>query len=117
MCNLMIKIDYIIEKNLIFFLGMARPSRPARRAESLRGGRNNTGYSAHYAESPVIPDDAEVVTGAPPPRTSRRSIHSRSSTLPRGGDVVRSPSRHSRPGSRPGTQVNKGHNRYLPSLL
>jgi len=83
---------------------MARPSRPARRAESLRGGMNNTGYSAHYAESPVIPNDGE---GAPPPRTSRRSIHSRSSTLPRGGDVIRSPSRHSRPGSRPGTQMSK----------
>ncbi len=66
-------------------------------------GLNNTGYSAHYAESPVIPDTGGVDDNGPhPPRASRRSIHSRSSTLPRGGDVVRSPSRH----SRPGTQVS-----------
>eukprot|EP00088_Acartia_fossae_P028214 TRINITY_DN2900_c0_g1_i2.p2 TRINITY_DN2900_c0_g1~~TRINITY_DN2900_c0_g1_i2.p2 ORF type:complete len:346 (-),score=68.21 TRINITY_DN2900_c0_g1_i2:2149-3186(-) len=83
---------------------MARPSRPARRAESVRG-LNNTGYSAHYAESPVIPDGGSGgdAGGPPPPRASRRSIHSRSSTLPRGGDVIRSPSRH----SRPGTQMSK----------
>ena len=31
-----------------------RPARPARRAASTRG-LNNHGYSAHYAESPVIP--------------------------------------------------------------
>jgi len=89
---------------------MARPSRPARRAESIRG-LNNTGYSAHYAESPVIPDDGAGGGDAQPPRAARRSIHSRSSTLPRGGDVIRSPSRHSRPGSRPGsrpaTQMSK----------
>lgn len=67
-------------------------------------GLNNTGYSAHYAESPVIPDTGGGDDDGPaPPRASRRSIHSRSSTLPRGGDVVRSPSRH----SRPGTQMSK----------
>jgi len=70
-----------------------RPSRPARRSESTRG-LTNTGYSAHYAESPVIKQDG--------PRASRRSTHSRSSTLPR-SEVYRSPSRH----SRPGTQLSK----------
>ena len=99
-------ILFIAEKKRGDGKKMARPSRPARRAESVRG-LNNTGYSAHYAESPVIPDGGgsggDAGGGPPPPRASRRSIHSRSSTLPRGGDVIRSPSRH----SRPGTQVFK----------
>ena len=67
-----------------------RPSRPARRAESVRAP-SNQGYSAHYAESPVIRQD--------PPRASRRrSVNSRSSTLPR-SEALRSPSRHSRAGN------------------
>lgn len=70
-----------------------RPSRPARRSESTRALANQ-GYSAHYAESPVIRQEGT--------RTSRRSVHSRSSTLPR-SDALRSPSRH----SRPGTQLSK----------
>ena len=77
-------------------------------------GLNNTGYSAHYAESPVIPDTGGGEDDGPaPPRASRRSIHSRSSTLPRGGDVVRSPSRH----SRPGTQVSSSYLLFLEKIV
>ena len=69
-----------------------RPSRPARRVESQRG-LNNPGYSAHYAESPVITTENQ-------PRTlPRRSAHSRNSTLPR-SEAVRSASRSSRLGMR-----------------
>lgn len=66
-----------------------RPARPARRVESRRSSRGtvNPGYSAHYAESPVIAHDGT--------RQSRRGGgQSRSSTLPRSD--YRSPSRHSR---------------------
>lgn len=74
-----------------------RPARPARRAQSTRG-LNNQGYSAHYAESPVIRQDG--------PRASRRSAHSRSSTLPR-SEVYRSPSRHSRAGPQVTSKVTR----------
>ena len=84
-----------------------RPSRPTRRAESQRYGERHTvaGYSAHYAESPVISDEAG------PPRTLPRSksaaSRSRNSTLPR-PDVSRSASRASRPGpGPPGTTLSK----------
>lgn len=82
-----------------------RPSRPTRRAESQRYGERHTvaGYSAHYAESPVINDEVG------PPRTLPRSksaaSRSRNSTLPR-PDVSRSASRASRPGQ-PGTTLSK----------
>jgi len=75
--------------------GEGRPSRPARRAESTRA-LSNQGYSAHYAESPVV----RTHDG---PRASRRSAHSRSSTLPR-SEAYRSLSRHSRPA---GSQINQ----------
>ncbi len=68
-----------------------RPSRPARRAESQR--TLNQGYSAHYAESPVIRQGGE--------RASRRPGPSRSSTLPR-SEAYRSPSRHSRTAAQQG---------------
>ena len=55
-----------------------RPSRPARRVESLRGGANNAGYSAHgatnagysahYAESPVIVRPDSQARSLPRPR-------------------------------------------------
>jgi len=82
-----------------------RPSRPTRRAESQRYGERHTvaGYSAHYAESPVISNEAG------PPRTLPRSksaaSRSRNSTLPR-PEVSRSASRASRPGA-PGTTLSK----------
>jgi len=84
-----------------------RPSRPARRAESTRevvreGGVSNHGYSAHYAESPVIapPRESRSLPRRPPPRS-----HSKNSTLPRSGagEVYRSPSRH----TNTGTQLSK----------
>ena len=45
-----------------------RPSRPARRVESLRGGATNAGYSAHYAESPVIVRPDSQARSLPRPR-------------------------------------------------
>jgi len=77
-----------------------RPSRPARRVESQRG-LNNPGFSAHYAESPVITTEGQ-------PRTlPRRSAQSRNSTLPR-SEAVRSASRSSRLAiGGPGTTVSK----------
>ena len=83
-----------------------RPSRPTRRAESQRLGERHTvaGYSAHYAESPVINSEAG------PPRTIPRSksaaSRSRNSTLPR-PEVSRSASRASRAPGPPGTTLSK----------
>ena len=79
-----------------------RPSRPTRRAESQRYGERHTvaGYSAHYAESPVISSEA-----APPrtlPRSKSAASRSRNSSLPRPGQVSRSASRASRPPGPPG---------------
>lgn len=45
--------------------GEMRPSRPARRVESLRGGPK---YSAHYAESPVIGPEQARSLPRPRPR-------------------------------------------------
>merc|ERR1712212_227114 len=75
-----------------------RPSRPARRVESLRGGVSNPGFSAHYAESPVIQTDSHPRSL---PRTRPRS-QGRSGTLPR-SEVSRAESR----ASRGGTTVSK----------
>lgn len=90
---------YVVEEDREY-----RPSRPARRAESTRevreGGVVNHGYSAHYAESPVIapPRESRSLPRRPPPRS-----HSKNSTLPRSGEVYRSPSRH----TNTGTQLSK----------
>ena len=74
-----------------------RPSRPARRVESLRGGVSNPGFSAHYAESPVIQDGGPRTM----PRARPRS-QGRGGTMPR-SEVSRAESR----ASRAGTTVSK----------
>jgi len=80
-----------------------RPSRPARRVESLRGGATNHGYSAHYAESPVIRTETQARSlPRPRPRSHGRS----GGTLPR-SDVGRSASRASKGTAGPGTTVSK----------
>merc|ERR1719400_1755795 len=76
-----------------------RPSRPARRVESLRGGVSNPGFSAHYAESPVIQTEHSQARSLP--RTRPRS-QGRSGTLPR-SEVSRAESG----ASRAGTTVSK----------
>ena len=90
-----------------------RPSRPTRRAESQRYGERHTvaGYSAHYAESPVISSEVGQPQPQPPrtlPRSKSAASRSRHSTLPR-PEVSRSASRASRapPGPPATTSLSK----------
>lgn len=76
-----------------------KPPRPARRTESQRG-LDNPGYSAHYAESPVI--KTEPPSHQPRTLPRRSGVQSRTSTLPRSD--VRSGSRMTTSG---GTTVSK----------
>jgi len=80
-----------------------RPSRPARRVESQRG-INNAGYSAHYAESPVIKTESNQHQSRSLPR---RHVQSRNSTLPRPEPRPRSTSRAGSRLTTGGTTVSK----------